>query len=102
LWAFLIAVAVSVVGEVTTYDNYWLPGLPNLARPGWLIAPRLVPITSFVIDFRTPLGLFAYPDRLATTSLAFAINLIFWTAVLYFVALVTTVFLKRGASHAAA
>jgi hypothetical protein len=102
LWAFLIAVGVSVVGELTTYDNYWLPGLPNLSRPGWLIAPRLVPMTSFVIDSRTPLGLFAYPDRLATTSLAFAINLIFWTAVLYLVALVATVFLKRGASHVAA
>ena len=34
LWAFLIAIAVSVVGELTTYDNYWLPGLPYLSRPG--------------------------------------------------------------------
>ena len=101
-WAFRIAVAVSVVGEVTTYDNYWLPGLPNLSRPGWLVAPRLAPITSFVIDFRTPLGLFAYPDRLVTTSVAFVVNLIFWTAVLYLVALVATAFLKRGASHVAA
>ncbi len=101
-WAFLVSIAVSAVGEITTYDNYWLPGLPNLSRPGWIVAPRLVPITSFVIDFRTPLGLFAYPDRLITTGLALVINLLFWTVVLYLAALAFAAVQRRSAGNATA
>jgi len=82
-WSFLLALGISALGELTSYDNYWVPLLPTLANPGWAIATLLVPIRSFVIDMRTPLGLFFYPDRLITTALAFVINAAFWTTVLY-------------------
>ncbi len=102
LWAFLIAIAVSVVGELTTYDNYWLPGLPYLSRPGWSIAPRVAPITSFVMDLRTPLDLLAYPDLLLTISIALVVNIVFWTLALYTAARTLTSLLRRSATPASA
>ena len=100
--AFLVSTAISAVSELTNYDNYWLPWLPTLSRPGWSIAPTLAPITSFLIDLRTPLTLFSYPDRLITTTLALAINIGIWTVVIFVGFHAANWIGRRSAGHVAA
>jgi fumarate reductase subunit D len=95
-WAVLLAAGITAVAELNTYDNFAaLPGAYWLVSPGWFMATRIAPITSFVIDFRTPLGLFDYPDRLLTTTLAVIGSIVIWSALLFCFASVAKVAMRN-------
>ena len=100
-WAVLVAAGITAVAELNTYDNFAaLPGAFWLVSPGWFMATRVAPITSFVIDFRSPLGLFDYPDRLLTTTLAVIGSTLVWSVVLFSFASVTKAAMRNRARDA--
>jgi len=100
-WAVSLAAGITLVAELNTYDNFAvLPGAFWLVSPGWFLATRIAPITSFVIDFRTPLGLFDYPDRLLTTTLAVIGSVLIWSVVLFSFASVVKATMRNRARDA--